>query len=293
LSDSREFASRPTPTVTIASKPLWRLRLVGNLPRYLVNAAAVAGLIASVRFALAPPRQAAASRPLSPGVPATDRAAEGFATLFARRYLSWNAAEPGQAERLLASMAGSEMTPAAGLSLPAEGAQQVEWAEVVQVREPAPGMHVYTVAAETDAAGLLYLSVGVARTVEGRLALSGYPALVGPPAAGGARFAQPTPSVTDAALGRVIRRALRNYLAASSQELEADLAEGARVAVPSVVLTLVEVERLSWSEDRRSVIALVHAHDARGVGYTLDYELDVRNVAGRWEVSAVQMDPDQ
>ena len=34
------------------------------------------------------------------------------------------------------------------------------------------------------------------------------------------------------------------------------------------------------------------AQDARGARYTLAYELDVAEVAGRWEVAAIQMDPD-
>jgi hypothetical protein len=40
------------------------------------------------------------------------------------------------------------------------------------------------------------------------------------------------------------------------------------------------------------VLATVAAQDARGVRYTLAYELDVLREQGRWEVSAVQMDPD-
>jgi hypothetical protein len=37
---------------------------------------------------------------------------------------------------------------------------------------------------------------------------------------------------------------------------------------------------------------VVRAEDGRGVQYTLAYELDVTVAGGRWEVSAVQMDPD-
>jgi hypothetical protein len=40
------------------------------------------------------------------------------------------------------------------------------------------------------------------------------------------------------------------------------------------------------------VIATVQAQDGRGVRYTLAYELDVRTSQGRWEISAVQTDPD-
>jgi hypothetical protein len=36
----------------------------------------------------------------------------------------------------------------------------------------------------------------------------------------------------------------------------------------------------------------VQAQDARGARYTLAYELDVARVQGRWEVSAIQTNPD-
>jgi hypothetical protein len=36
----------------------------------------------------------------------------------------------------------------------------------------------------------------------------------------------------------------------------------------------------------------VQAQNARGARYTLAYELDVARVQGRWEVSAIQTDPD-
>ena len=40
------------------------------------------------------------------------------------------------------------------------------------------------------------------------------------------------------------------------------------------------------------MLAAVQAQDGRGAQYTLAYELDVARAQGRWEVSAVQMDPD-
>jgi hypothetical protein len=239
-----------------------------------------------------PPRGGAAPKFIRTP-PATDRAAEGFAVLFTRRYLTWDAADPEASDRILAPTGGSEMALDAGLTLPANGAQHVAWAEVVQQREQQPGAHVYTVAAQTDAAGLLYLAVGVERAAGGRLALSGYPSFVGAPAQGGAHLPTHMPAVADTHLGAVIRRALRNYLAASPEELAADLSGGVHVAVPNIVLTLETVQSLAWSGDRRSVIAVVQAHDVRGVRYTLGYELDVIDANGRWEVSAVEMDPGQ
>jgi len=80
--------------------------------------------------------------------------------------------------------------------------------------------------------------------------------------------------------------------AASAGELEADLTGGARVSLPSMPLSLESVQRLDWAPEGSSVLAVVQAQDGRGVQYTLAYELDVAREQGRWEVSAVQTDPD-
>ena len=278
------------PTVTISTRPLWQIRLARELPRYLLCALACSGLAASARFAIAPPRPAPAAIVRQPAPP--DRAAEGYAALFARRYLTWNATEPQASAHALQPFLGPGMEADAGLQLPASGQQQVQWVEVVQQREPAPGEHVYTIAAQTDTAGLLYLTVGVARTPGGSLALAGYPAFVGAPAAGPAQARARLREVADPALATVVQRALRNYLGASAGELAADLTSGARVSLPGLALTLASVQRLDWSPDGRSVLAVVQALDGRGVQYTLAYELDVARDQGRWEVSAVQMNPD-
>jgi hypothetical protein len=276
--------------VTVTRVPLWRLRLAHGVPRGVLSLAACAGLIASMRFAVFPPR-GAATPSVAPAAPAADQAAEGYAVLFARRYLTWDAADPQSSERLLESTTGSKMAVAAGLALPPSGAQHVLWAEVVQQREPHPGAHVYTVAAQTDRTGLVYLAVAVSRASDGSLVLSGYPAFVGAPAHAGARLPAAGPPVDDAGLVSVVRRALRNYLAASADELDADLASDAHVAVPGVALSLDAVQSIVWSIDRRSVVTLVEARDAGGARYTLGYELDVADVNGRWEISAVEMDP--
>lgn len=281
----------PRPAVTIASRAMWRMRLARELPRYLLCAMSVAGLAASARFAIAPPTtklSAAALR--QPALP--DRAAEAYAALFARRYLTWNAAEPQASASALEPFLGPGMEPDAGLELPASGEQRVEWAEVVQARSLAPGEHVYTVAAQTDTEGLLYLTVPVARTAAGGLALDGYPAFVGAPGAGPAHAAGHLREVVEPALATVVQRALRNYLAASSSELAADLASGARVSLPEQPLSLESMLRLDWAPEGSAVLATVQAQDGRGVRYTLAYELDVVRDQGRWEVTAVQMDPD-
>jgi hypothetical protein len=279
------------PTVTIATRALWRIRLVRELPRYLVCTLSIAGLAASARFAIAPPRpvlpETAVREPAPP-----DPTAEAYAALFARRYLTWNAAEPQASVRALEPFLGPGMEPDAGLELPASGEQRVEWAEVVQAREGAPGEHVYTVAAQTDTAGLLYLTVAVTRTADNSLALVGYPAFVGAPAAAPAQAVGHLREVADPALATVVARVLRNYLAASSSELEADLTSAARVSLPGLPLSVESMQRLDWAPEGSAVLATVQAQDGRGVRYTLAYELDVVREQGRWEVSAVQMDPD-
>jgi len=279
------------PRVTVATRPLWRIRMARELPRWLLCALSATGLAASVRFAVAPPR-ALTPRDVASASPAREPAAEGYAALFARRYLTWNAAEPQASSRSLAPFLGSDMEPDAGLELPPAGEQRVEWVEVVQEREPLAGEHVYTLAAQTDTAGLLYLTVGVVRTAAGALALAGYPAFVGAPATQPAQGGPRMREVADAALATVVQRALRNYLAGSAGELAADLTSGARVSLPGLPLSLESVQRLDWTPGGGAVLAVVQAQDARGVQYTLAYEVDVTSVQGRWEVSAVQVDPD-
>jgi hypothetical protein len=276
--------------VTVAARPLWQIRMAREWPRYLLSGLAIAGLAASARFAIAPPRPAT-PKAVAPGPAPPDLAAEGFASLFARSYLTWNAADPQAHERNLASFTGPGMDPDSGLQPPSSGEQQVQWTEVVQEREPAPGNRVYTVAAQTDNAGLQYLSVSVVRTATGSLALGGYPAFVGGPATGPAQTQQHLREVNEPALATVVGRALRNYLSASGSELAADLTNDAQVSLPAATLNLESVQRLDWAPGTGAVLAVVQAQDARGARYTLAYELDVARVQGRWEVSAIQTDP--
>ncbi|HYB24113.1 MAG TPA: conjugal transfer protein [Solirubrobacteraceae bacterium] len=281
---------RARATVTIRAQALWRIRLARELPRYTLGLLSLVGLAASARFAIAPPTPALPAAAVREPVQ-TDPAAEAYAVLFARRYLTWNAAEPQASVHALEAFLGPGMETAAGLELPASGSQHVEWAEVVQAREPAPGEHVYTVAAQTDSAGLLYLTVPVVRTISGALALAGYPAFVGAPATESARLPAQLREVDDPALATVIRRVLRNYLAASSSELAADLTGDAHVSLPEQPLTLDSMQRLDWAPEGSAVLAIVQAQDERGVHYTLAYEMNVERAQGRWEVSAVQMEP--
>jgi hypothetical protein len=280
------------PAVTVTTRPLWRIRLGSELPRLLLLGVSLAGLMASARYAIAPPRPAAPAPARAAVGPSRDLAAEGFAQLFARRYLTWAAGDPEAHEQALAPYLGAGMEAGAGLQPPAGGEEQVQWTDVVQERTVAPAGRVYTVAAQTDTAGLEYLAVSVTRARGGALELAGYPAFVGAPATGLAPAGGAPREVSDPALQTVVERALRNYLADSGAELEADLTSTARVSLPARALSLEAVQRLDWSPDGgEAVSATVQAQDARGARYTLAYELDVARVAGRWEVAAIEMDP--
>src|ERR1700728_70716 len=100
--------SNPNAQVRIGTRPLWQIRVAREWPRYLLSALAVAGLAASARFAIDPPRPATVRAvPRGPAPP--DLAAESFASLFARSYLTWNAADPQAHEHDLASFVGPGM----------------------------------------------------------------------------------------------------------------------------------------------------------------------------------------
>jgi hypothetical protein len=286
-----KVSSNPHATVSVTPRALWRIRLASELPRYLLQALTVMGLLASARFAIAPPRPLIA-RPSMSSSALIDRAGEGFASLFARRYLTWDSRNPEAHRLALAPYVSSSMEAEAGFQPPESGEQQVRWTQVVQARILSAGEHVYTIAVQTDTGGLLYLTVSVVREGNSELALGGYPAFVGAPASTGAALPARLREVEDAALITVVTRAMRNYLAGSESELDADLASGAHVSLPGTPLELDALTSLNWSSDGRSVLAVVRARDQRGAQYTLAYELDVISSAGRWEVSAIQTNPD-
>jgi hypothetical protein len=275
--------------VTIKARPVWRIRIARELPRYTLYALSLWGVLASARYAIAPPRPAMAR---TPKVEQPDREAEGFACLFARRYLSWSADAQQSYEESLIALVGEGMAAQVGAQLAANGSEQTQWVQVVQERHGPLGERIYTLAAETDAAGLLYMTVGVLRERTGALALAGYPAFVGAPASARAEdVVEGLRDVEDGQLAAVLERALRNYLDGAASELAADLAESAQVSLPTLPLTLESVEQLKWAPGNGAVFAVLQASDRRGTRYTLEYELDVRRVATRWEISAIQMDP--
>ena len=277
----------PTARVAVTTRSLWMLRLRAEALRYLVCLAALLGLLASARMLVSPPVAVVRNQAVSQPAETLDRGAEAFATSFVRSYLTWSAEDPSTGERTLARYYGSGFEPDGGLELPASGAQRVQWAEVVQMRPASNGGHVYTVAAQTSTAGVLYLSIGVERASSGTLSLTGYPAFVSVPTYGPASEPVAGHTVADPALLTVVQRALRNYLAGAVADLEADLARDARVSTPATPLSLETMQRPYWTGSG-TVLAVVQARDARDVQYTLAYQLGVTRTQDRWEITEVQ-----
>lgn len=270
--------------------PLWRIRLRQDLPRWLLHAAAAAGLIASFRYAVAPPR------PLAPvsraRVRPADLQAEGYASLFARAYLSWQQDDPQARRQALEQFGGPGLSPEAGTQPPMQGSQQVLFEQVVQEREPQPHLHLYCIAVQTEPRGLIYITVPVLHTPGAGLSLAGYPAFVGPPISTPAQPAsQAGAEVQDASLRTVLTRALRNYLAPAPSDLAADLAPGAEISPPAQGLSLEALQSLTWVVGRSdTVLAQVAVLGPGGARYTLAYEVQVQDLGGRWVLAQIQME---
>jgi hypothetical protein len=275
--------------VRLDTRSLRRLRASASLTRWVLYVAASVGVAATLRFAIAPPRP---TIPRPAPVVVADRAAEGFATLFARRYLTWDAASPALHEQGLTEFLGESVDADAGMGAPPRGSQRIAWADIVQARTAQPGEHVYTVAAGTGAGEPTYLSVDVVRGRSGELRLGRYPALVGPPLIGRADALDSGAAgpVSDPGVTTVVERALRNYLAGSGQNLAADLTPNSVVATPAQRLVLDRVEQLQVARGG-GVLATVGAHDSLGATYTLTYQVDLLRTDGRWMVGAIQTDP--
>ncbi|HEY5198842.1 MAG TPA: conjugal transfer protein [Solirubrobacteraceae bacterium] len=280
---------RAGPRVRLETRAFWRVRASASVTRWVLYATAAVGIIATARLAIAPPRPPAA-RPAPVAVP--DTGAEGFATLFARRYMTWSAASPTAHADGLTAFVNAATDPDLGLGQPARGSQRVVWAGIVQAGIGGPGDHLYTVALDTGAAVLTYLSVDVVRAADGALRLGRYPALVGPPATTPATALDGggVGAVSDPSLSAVVGRGLRNYLAGSRANLAADLSPGTVVSPPPEALEVDQIEQLRVERDG-DVLATLVAHDADGTSFTLTYELDVVRSAGRWLIAAIQTDP--
>jgi hypothetical protein len=269
--------------VTLASRRLWSLRASLGATRWVLYLVAIVGVLATARNAIAPAR---ARVVVTAAAPQPDPAAAWFALSFARAYLTWTS-NPASHEASLAPFLGPDADPDAGLTPAAGSSERVSWLAVAGERDSVAGERDYTIAAGITGGATRYLAVAV--DTASTPTLMRYPALVATPAPAPAAVLDGSglPPVTDTALVAVLTRALTNYVGSAGENLDADLAPGARVAPIAQGLTLRAVTRLAL-EGADSVLATVTVSDAAGDVFTLGYEVALTQVGGRWEITRIQ-----
>ena len=267
----------------IDREALWVVRLRARLPRLAVLALALVLCAVGVRSLLSPPR---ASPPRLPSAPVTPIAAEGFAERFARVYLSAEDDRGGRA-RQLAALTSPDVE--LGTGTVAGGAGEVIWSAVVSVHRVRP-RRVTVVVEAGSRDGVIDLAVPVAWDGGGRMVVPAAPALVGAPLTTTKAMAPVERDVEDAQLQAVCERVVRNYLAGDGQDLQADLAPGARVSLPGLGLRLQRVNEVTWASASRVALNVDAARTA-GESVALRYELAVLRTAGRWLVTSVVVNP--
>lgn len=213
--------------------------------------------------------------------------APGFAEGFARAYLTWDPAAPQDHGIALAPFIGPDIDLDAGLPVPVDGpAQRVAWTTAVGQTTTARNRVAVTVAVAIEGqAGLRYLAIPVGRDAGGRLAVTDYPAAVGPPALADELPGDGGEDLADTQLTAVVRRALGNYVAGAGDNLRADLAPGAQLRSPTPRMTLDDVVSIQRGGPQR-VSAVIVARDRADVAYTLRYELAVVR-RDRWYVAEI------
>lgn len=262
---------------------LWVVRLRARLPRLVLAAGVIVLCVLGVRSLLVAP-VAPPARPATAAFSAV--AVEGFAQRFARVYLS-----PDDPSRERGRELAALTTPGIdlGAAALARTARQVDWTAVVGAQRTGPRR--MTVVVEAPAAGgVVDLAVPVAWDGEGRMVVPGAPALVGPPLTATTAAGAVERDVDDAQLRAVSERVVRNYLAGDRQDLQADLAPGARVSLPGLRLRLRGVEEVTWASVSRVAVSIAAARPGGGVA-ALRYELAVSQSGGRWLVKSVVVDP--
>jgi hypothetical protein len=271
--------------VTLEPRRLWSLRVSLGLTRWVLYAVALAGVIATVRTTISPPR----TRTVVVQAPRViDAGARWFALSFTRAYLTWSA-DPSVHQRALSPFLDPAEDPDGGLTPAGGSSQQVLWVAIADAHDGAAGERDYTVAAGIAGGPVRYVAIAVDRSADGREMLARYPALVAAPAPAraGSLDGSGLESVSNASVVGVLQRALRNYVDSSADNLAADLAPGAAVAPIVAGLSLRAVVRLAV-EPSGAVLASVLAGDSRGDLFTLAYEVTLVRLGGRWEIARIQ-----
>ena len=262
-------------------------RLRARAPRALLTCAVVILCAAGLRAVIAGP-----SAPVV--VPARtvtgdgDQGARAFAEGFVRAYLTWDGAALEQREQALAPYLADDLDSDGGAAPGTQTKQRVVWTAVLGSHRSGE-RDLVTVAAQTTR-DLVYVDVPVSRNDRGFLAVSAYPAFIGPPATDPHVKRAAEEQVADVDLKTVVTRALTNYLSRTNRNLLADLTPGAVVSLPPQTLEVTDVVDVNWVAEPRRVAITVNAIDARKVSWTLRYEVDIVR-RDRWYVQSLEVDP--
>lgn len=265
-------------------QPLWLIRAHGSLVRVLFIAALVLVIIDIGASLLRGPTQLVTAGAVVPST--RDAGVEGIAMRFARAYLSVDS-DADARDRSLSSF--GLPAEAAADERPGSEPARVTTTTVIATARRGPRRSVVTVACDIGR-HTTYLAVSVSRTQDGRLYVSGPPAIVGPPTIARGQLTSPELEVDDPPLKAVAARALRHYLAGASGDLTADLAPRARVSLPDTSLRVAHIDTTTWAAPGRVAVGLL-ARGPDGTQLSLRYELDVVRLGGRWLVRSIQVNP--
>lgn len=271
----------PAP-VAVVRRRSWRGRVGARAPRLIAGALAIVLMAAGLRATLDGQPQALVPAGQSPPV---DIGALAFGEAFARAYLSWNPDAPQLQQAAVARFTSDDLDTGAGVDQ--RESQTVRWASAAGVQRLGR-RELVTVEVETDRGGY-QLVVPVERDERDRLAVVGYPALVGTVATALSRELPDLAEVADTDLREVIERALRNYIAGQRRNLLADLDPSAVVSLPARPLEVRSVDDISWARRPRRVAVKASVADGHTV-LTLTYEMAVVR-SDRWYVRAIATDP--
>jgi hypothetical protein len=269
--------------VTLHHRRLWTTRVGLGLTRWVLYIVAAVGVTATARNAI--------DRPVPRTVvisakPASDARFSWFALSFARAYLAWSG-NPLVHQASLSQFVSPTTDRDVGLTPAPASSQRVAWVGIAAERTGPARLHVYTVAVSTQR-GVRYLAVAVTRGSAGLPVLARYPSLVAAPAIdeSAALDGGSLPTVTNGGASAVLKRALRNYVGGSAENLAADLAPRAAIQPVGPGLTLSAVVRLAL-EPSGAVLATLRASDSTGDVFTLAYQISLRESHGRWEITRI------
>jgi hypothetical protein len=218
-----------------------------------------------------------------------DLAAAEYATEFARAYLTYSATQPDGRSEALSSFSNSTLNNEAGVT--PEGNETVRWAEPMQEQPRPGGGDVVTVAVQTSAAAApQYLAVPVVRVAGGALAIANYPSFVGPPTVASGYEAPNQEPVTNSSLIAMVTRVVTNYLDDDALDLQADLATGVQVSLPTVSLTVQHVTAVTWAYGTSTVEVDVQATNSAGTTFSLAYLIGVA-LHERWYATSIAVNP--